>query len=803
MKCIIFVSLIFISTLPTTLLAQDSDLDKKKQQADRLARRILLERYVIIRVYNNWRAEPDKYQKVTVPLNGLSINAEAIKSACQQITNSAVVVVTAFDQDDNVVAAVLGDNIFAEPYKPGKRISLWPKSLQKSELKYFVFKDAIGNPMPLATVQIYRGRRYSGDISTPSAVVQLDEQGRMEPPSQDPTLHKSCLVVTHPDYGTALVEPELVVSIDGPVIELKVPLIRKDTEEDLKSIRGEVIDSNGNPVAAVKITCNDFFSVDGSLLSLAGYTWPKVKTITDAQGQFSLCVPVMLEGRRSFLPPGAQCMLFFMPPKQLDLIPCNKIVRVGQSSLITMRRELTSTTIFVFEDEFGPVTDANMLSQIFLEIEDKQGQEKGRGWFKDRLRWANFVPGTYFATANWYGKHYIFEPVTIEADVNEPVVFKPAKIEPLERIYIGQVIHGVTGQPIADALVMKQPFITDINNANLEPGEIDIIFMSFGPETDLDSPEIGYLTEDFITKKMCLTDADGYFVISLPNVPEPPYQEIIAVRKDFLGAIQQLYGFFAIEPNGPPLRLEKRFQPDKNGIVRLAPLKLFPAGAIIIEPIIPAEYQKEHLREKAVYRRLILNWLKFGEDKPAWFEAMGDYTNTIKNDGASLYNRKNLRPNTVQKVYVPSDLQMTIQISMAEMPDLYLLEPIVIDNIKVSQGEVLDLGRVEFGSAIRVAVKVIDSSGIPVGGVTVRHKDEDGLYCGRWNITNADGVAYLYVPRYSRGQFVVEHFFKRADDDSWQKPLREGIPYEVAGQEDAGHTFTLQLTDEFLEILFE
>jgi len=798
MKRVLFISLIFITILVTTLFAQQDSFKEKKLKAEKLTQKVLLGRKVIIRVYNNWRTEPEKYKKVTVPLNGLSINAEAIKSACQQIADSAVVVVMAGDQEDNTVAAVLGDNIFAEPYKPDKRISLWPKSLQKSEIKYCIFKDALGSPMPRATVQIYIGHRYISNLSTPSAVVQLDEQGRMKPPSQDPTLQKSCLVVTHPDYGTAIVEPELVISTDGPVIKFTVPLVRKGTEEDLQSIRGEVIDSAGNPVAEVMITYNEFYSADGSFLRLDGYNWPNVKTITDAQGQFSLYVPVTLKGRRWFFPPGAQCMLYCVPLKQSGLIPCRKTVRVGQASLITMSRPLTSTPIFVFEDEFGPVTDENMLQQIFLKIEN-EGRSSG-GWLKDMLGRSNFnfKPGTYCATANWSDKHYIFEPVTIEAEVNEPVVFKPARIELAERIYIGQVIHGVTGQPIADALVMKQPEFTDINCAGLDPLEKKNILRSFGAETDLNSPEIMYLKEDFIATKMCLTDADGYFIISLPNIPEPP-QEIIAVRKDFLGAIQQLYGFVAIEPNGPPLRLEKRFQPDVNGIVRLAPLKLFPAGAIIIEPIIPAEY----LRVNAIYRRLRLYWLKFGEDKPAWFEAMGDYTNTIKNDGASLYNRKNLRPNTVQKVYVPSDLQMTIQISALELPDRDLLEPIVIDNIKVDQGEVLDLGRLEFGYAIRVTVKVIKSSGTPIAGVTVKHKDENGLYSGRQSTTDPGGVVYLYVPRYSKGQFVVEHFFERAADGTLPKPLQQGIHYEVAGEEDIKRIFTLQLTDEFLGILFE
>jgi hypothetical protein len=804
MKRILFISQICITIIATALFAQQAGLKNKKLEAEKLAQKVLLGRKVTIRVYNNLQTEPDKYQKVTVPLNGLSTNAEAIKSAYPAISDSAEIVIMASDQEDKVVAAVLGDDIFAEPYQPGKRISLWPKSLRESELKYCVFVDALGNPMPRATVEVYLQRRYGGELSTPSAVVQLDKQGRMKPPSQDPTLQNCCLVVTHADYGTAIVEPELIVTDDKSFIRCTVPMVRLDSEQITQSFFGHVVDSNGNPVAAAVVECFDLKTVDGSPLRWANLSYPKVKAITDKQGQFSFYVPVYSEGEKRELPQGAKCSLYIKPPAQSALLYRSKIVRAGQAELIELERVLkASISYFIFEDEFGPVTEPNMLDLVRLEFHDKQGRQSGRCSLSKLIQRKRPVPSTYFATAEWYGKSYIFEPVTIEADVTEPVVFKPARIEPAERIYIGQVVHGVTGWPIADALVMKQPVITDINCADLESDEREKdILRSFGPEIELNSPEIMYLKEDFIAKKMCLTDADGCFVISLPNVPGLT-DNIIVARKDFLGARQQIYMDSEIEPNSPPRRTETRFQPDENGIVRLAPLKLYPAGVVMIEPIAPSIEQTEQLGDEPVYHWLIINWFNFGEDKPSWFEAMSDYTNQRKNNGASLFYKRDLIFKSMQKIYIPSDLQLTLKITAIVEHGQNSLEPFVLADIKLKQGEVLSLGQVEFDETIGVIVKVVDQSARPVEGVTVRILDEYGLFYRQRAVTDQDGIAFMNIPRHSRGQFIVEHFFELAADGTWTKPLRQGIHYEVAGQEDTNRVFTLQLSDDFVDILFE
>ena len=112
---------------------------------------------------------------------------------------------------------------------------------------------------------------------------------------------------------------------------------------------------------------------------------------------------------------------------------------------------------------------------------------------------------------------------------------------------------------------------------------------------------------------------------------------------------------------------------------------------------------------------------------------------------------------------------------------------------------VLDLGRVDFGPALKVNVMVIDSSGQPVEGVTVWQLSGNKLFWGRSGVTNAEGIAFLNVPRYSKGEFVVGTRATKSEP----QPLQEGISYQVAGEEDASKEFTLRLSDEILNLIFK
>ena len=676
-------------------------------------------------------------------------------------------------------------------------------AMASSEDNWCVFKDALGNPIPKADIAVFRGIKWSDETPKLLEISKLDKLGRLKPPSQDPNLYNCCFIVSHPDYGLALAEPRLyrLYSKQSDLLtECIVPIVRIDSEAHQHSIWGIVKDNIDNPVAGAIIICNGVLTVDRArLVQDEPYYWNLFRGITDAQGHFTFYMPIINQGNLISIPPGAKYNVIIIPPKGLELSTLITLLTSSKEAFIKLRSLIPSPKPqFIFEDEFGPVNDPNMLQQVRLEFVG-EGSLRGRYSFDSWLRRAEFEQGTYHATADWNGKHYIFEPVCLMVDdVNETVVFKPAEILPLETIYLGQVIHGVTGQPIAEALVMKYPTIDDFDLPDIDPNEqlIEAI-TQIGPEFGPDDPLFALLEEDFKSKTMSRTGADGKFQITLPRGKIAPLHRIIAVKKDFLGAQQELHNInIPADPNSPSQ--QDLFMSDQDGYVMTPPLKLYPAATIIIEPIFPQIDQGDS--RKRVPRDLLLRWFEFTGQKPAWFDAMGDYTYPSRNNGASLFYKKDLLSNTVQKIYVESDLEMTLKI---ELPVGSQWDPIIFANIMLHQGEVLNLGRVEFGPAIKVTIMVVDSAGQAVEGVAVKQLNDKGKFWGRQSITDVNGIALLDVPRYSNGEFAVQKELERTPDGSWQMPLKEGVSYKVAGQEDNGRVFILKLSDDFLNILFE
>jgi hypothetical protein len=125
--------------------------------------------------------------------------------------------------------------------------------------------------------------------------------------------------------------------------------------------------------------------------------------------------------------------------------------------------------------------------------------------------------GTYAATALWDGKYYIFEPVEVRSDSPAVIVFKPKEIKAGLIVYRGRVIHGVTGSPIAGAIVMRRPEIDLV--APFDDGRFEDYFEQvhhLGPELDPDSALFHFLEQNpalGITR----TDGNGWFETALSS----------------------------------------------------------------------------------------------------------------------------------------------------------------------------------------------------------------------------------------------------------------------------------------------
>lgn len=659
--------------------------------------------------------------------------------------------------------------------------------------KWCVFRDGTGRPIPNATVKIFRRYQWDWEKSTLVQRTTLDEHGRLRPPTCDPKLRYSFFTVSHPDYGMALAEPTRFVRPEAPLRGCTVPLVRIGSQADERSIWGKVVDSNDNPISEAIIECWRVRTAGGgSIVRLVRSCGPEFRTLTDKQGQFAFYLPPGPETGLELVPPGAKYSVRVTAKPQLGLRAYRGLIPSGEETTITLRARPSKDyfPVFVFEDESGPVSDYDRLKKI--KLVHRRGSGSSNTSYEHWVERGIFEPGIYSASATWDGRVYVFEPVDLTVERPDTVVFRIKEIRNAEAICRGRVVHGITGEPISGAIVMKQPMLSDLRLLKLTDEQV-IAVKSSGPELAEDQAVLEMLNErdpNMITQ----TDSKGIFQISFPAELDTGRKGIIAIKKDFLGAQQKLR-YFADRQTGD--RSQPRWtqlQPDPDGYIRLLDLKLFPAGTIVVEPNVPSQTLEATLGERAKYEGIRISWRPSSDDAPAWVEDFGAYFYPIKNKGGSVFYTDALGIHGMQRAYVPAGLALKITMHVLFESQW---DHVIIPDVKLRQGQVLDLGTKFFGPAIRVAAKVVDPQGRAVDGVSVRCFVGD-YFRGQQAVTNEQGIAWLHVPRYSNGKFVVQHYERMGE-----KPISESTPYEVGGDEDAGREFILPLSDEFLELLFE
>jgi hypothetical protein len=660
--------------------------------------------------------------------------------------------------------------------------------------RWCTFLDALGNPIPGARVDVFDGGWAWPRSSAPMDSIILDGGGGLRPPHWRPLLDRCCFRAYDPNYGIGIVEPydKMYRWPEVPLTTCVVPLVSIETEAAQRSIWGTVIDANDQPVTEAVISCSEIMLAGGGGLpvffegSLSGKC---AKVLTDSQGRFAMHVPLARQdgtlGRP--VPPGAQYAVTVEAPTPLGLAPYHGSLPAGQEHTITLwppsPEPKAFTGTLIFQDEFGPVTDPQRLRLITLTIFSLTDKSLVGSYPVSWIEPKELPFGIYSATVRWDGKLYVFEPVEVTPESPQIIVFRPAQIKPATKVYYGRVIHGITGAPVGQVVVMPMPFLSSSYDGLKLPPEYMDQLHDFGPEIDPDGELLRILQQE-AGIEIVRTGPDGRYEITLPVPGEVgPPDRIVAVRKDFLGAQQELrMRLPGVDENGLP-RLED-FQVDRLGRVMLPDMKLLPAGTVLIEPNKPGE-----IPDKADVR---FYYSTAPDDPTPWLKDL--WASPQNNKGGSVFRTYELRSNLLQSVYVPAHVTLTLTVQVLDQR----CAPVIIEGVRLEQGQVLDLGRVDFTEAIQVAVKVIDSAGNPLESIVVRHLDERGGYRGQQVVTEGGGVAFLYVPPHSQGQFAVEFRPAGAQDS-----IREGIPYQIGGAEDAGREFILLLSDAFVKQLFD
>lgn len=441
---------------------------------------------------------------------------------------------------------------------------------------------------------------------------------------------------------------------------------------------------------------------------------------------------------------------------------------------------------FVFEDESGPVSDPELLKKTYFSVKTAEGHTltSPPGSFVDGKKQV-FRPGIYSATARWEDKYYIFEPVDL-TEARPPVVtFKPKQIIGGQITFRGRVVSGITGAPIPGAVVM---YNSDGHDASELDGEQWQAIHALGQQFDPDDSALVPLRHIFRFAQIARVDAGGWFQITVPRAsrPAPRRDTLAAIEKDYLAAEQQLDCLApADETKGESVGSDASVSV-LSEFVDVPPMKLFPAGTILVEPNLPDSgfggRQNKHIR---------LHWWPSRDDETPWLQAL--WGGPGEPDGAHALYKYELQPNQLQSAYILAGIKLTIRI--------YILRDnergyISIPDISLQQGQVLDLGRRDFPRAVQVVVKVLNPADQPVKGAGVSVLDEDGHLTYAGAVSDQDGLARMGVPPNSKGQFAVSRFTAAGK-------LQQTIPYQLGGEEDSGKEFILQLPDEILHQLFK
>jgi hypothetical protein len=434
-------------------------------------------------------------------------------------------------------------------------------------------------------------------------------------------------------------------------------------------------------------------------------------------------------------------------------VPYVKPIENGRENLIFLESGGRFRT-FIFEDANGPITDPKILQYISLTINRPDGSRMSLG-YEDFNNGGIFPPGEYCAVRLGMDE-FDFEPLTVNEQSSDELIFKP----PESILYYGQVVHGLTGGPMVGAFV--------IGFSSGAGGNLSMI-------TDQRWQALHALPAD-----PCLTDAAVKPVCEIYGVKK-------IVRTDELGNFQmsfrpgEIYGFIAFDQDYLGLmRRRHALTPDRNGQAEIPAMKLYPAATVMIEACTDAE-------RISIWPR----WIIDEDENPLWvreFLATDD-----RKESMFTYDGW-LEKNKVQSFHVPVGLNLRVKLDTPydrqfcpiEMPQV----------IHLAQGQVLDLGRHQFKPALEVYVQVTNSQGQAIEGVPVRVLRDGNTWSVSHNSDESGIVRFNVIP-FSMGRFGVSYHGEGGIF------LNETIPYQIGGNTDSGRQFTLQLSDEILELLFK
>ena len=363
----------------------------------------------------------------------------------------------------------------------------------------------------------------------------------------------------------------------------------------------------------------------------------------------------------------------------------------------------------------GSFDDPAVLKQIRVQFDKLQNGERMLVDLGPEVstKGRKLLPGTYNAEAFLNGKTLQYLPLVVKDDSPEELSFElPRAIS-----YRGRIVHGATGEPLADAFLVGWSS-TSRNNLALLTAEDWRLLRDTPSNPPMDHPAIVRLKEFYGVQGFVRTGKDGRFEI----MRQPD---------------QEFYGLMAFAEDMVPYKVAVGgLKADENRQIDVQDFPLFPASKILVNPVFAGERLSVSPR-----------WFPAETGQPEWFrkfqEAGKGYTREFEYVHWLTINES-------QPVYVPAGLKVEVRF---ESPYDDQWSPASSATVQLEPREVKDIGEVRFKENLPVSIRVVDPQGKPVEGAPIRQ-----MYAGDngWSVahnTDAEGLAKFFARHGSSGQF--------------------------------------------------
>ena len=479
-----------------------------------------------------------------------------------------------------------------------------------------------------------------------------------------------------------------------------------------RTARGRIVRTDGSPFAGATVTCSEVF--------LSGYerrvTDKPLTVTTDVEGYFSFppdlgfTEDVLDDGMPAY-PIGTLYVLEVRPSDRehafctVAVIPNHEPASVTLLPAIEPRRFVVETGPQVWVDGedlppghvvelFGASTG---FGQVWIPVPSEVLQRRGP-----------LAAGRYRARGG--DTRFQGPPIDVGPDSPEAVAFSL----PSAPLLFGQVVDGVTGGPLAGAMVIaygtprpRKHDLPDIFNAKFW-SQVD----TMRPGTILDESATNTLIQgQFSDARSARVGPDGAF--RLPQLPGSWASSLLVVAPGKLPHLHRLRS----RGRHPTPRLGRTLD--------LGAMPLFPAAVVTFDTRFPDSSGRKD--------RGIASWSIAEDAEPIDWQHNIEAAESGPREPLFLVGRP--EGNTSHRLYVPAGIDFTFRLKF----DWSWKTPRIPVPLKLNPGDIEDLGTFQYTKLPLVRVRIIGPDGKPLQGLSIHIKNPDGEWEWFFEWTDAEG----------------------------------------------------------------